>query len=137
MKKQISCFIAKCGNCKKPFERPSLGSYSYGECLFNTIDGKYYVLASAFDSFPEKVKKLIPGNRSGMFWPVLAHLADPIQQLNLTSKIVCPHCNSTNIEVIEGERTGESVVNEVSFLNSTKLSSQELSNLVFTILENA
>ncbi len=137
MKKQISCFSAKCGDCKKPFERPSLGSFSYGECLLNTIDGRNYVLVSAFDSFPEKVKGLIPENKSELFWHLLAGLADPLNEKNFTEKIVCPNCCSTNIEVVKAERVGECEVNEASFYNASKLSNAELIEHISTIAKNA
>lgn len=137
MNRKIPLFSAKCGDCKNQFERPSLGSFSYGENILSTIDGKCFVLVSAFDSFPEKVKNLIPESKSEMFWVALADLADPIQHIKLTSEIICPNCYSTNIEIIKGERTGEVAVNEASFLNASKLSNTELSNLVFTVLKNA
>lgn len=137
MKKQISYFSAKCGDCKRPFKRPALGSFSYGEYVFNTVDGKNHVLASAFDPFPEKLKDLIPKNKPELFWRLLAMLADPLNEANFTSTIVCPNCRSTNIEIVKGEYIEESEINEVSFLNASKLSGSELLSLVSTLVKNA
>lgn len=65
-----------------------------------------------------------------MFWTILAKLSDPVDDLNLTSEIVCPNCGSTSIEMIEGDLKGELMIDDASYIRASSLSEKELSEFV-------
>ncbi|WP_348945345.1 hypothetical protein ABHF33_01710 [Chitinibacter sp. FCG-7] len=134
MNKEISTYLAKCGNCKQIFAHPSLGDFAYGEIIFCSIDGQQYTHASAFSEFAQKISRLMPDNSSD-FWDVIASLVDSIEDRKYSPHIHCLFCSSDNIEFWEGERIGVMNVSEASFLAAAALPEHELKLLVAQICE--
>jgi DNA-directed RNA polymerase subunit RPC12/RpoP len=126
MNKDIATFEAKCAECGKAFEHPSLGDFAYGENIFYTNDGMHQVWVSAFSAFPQRVKKLIDGPQPMKFWDILASCADPVNGQKFVAKIICPHCNSDGLESWEGRRIGMTSIQEATFLRVLDLEDSTL-----------
>ncbi|MDR2212004.1 MAG: hypothetical protein LBE21_00040, partial [Pseudomonadales bacterium] len=57
--REIPTFAAKCAQCEESFDRPSLGDFSYGKVILNTIDGRHFATVNGFDEFPERVRRFM------------------------------------------------------------------------------
>ena len=128
----VPTFAALCADCGKPFAHPELSDFSYGECIFYTLDGKHYARANVFvgdaGAFAQRVSTLHKRCKCepGTFWPVLASLADPVAGKAFTSSIRCPHCGSKNLASWGGKKVGSASVAAASFRSSMALSDQEI-----------
>lgn len=122
----IPTFKAQCGNCGCSFEHPSLGDHVYGEMILCTADGKHFAWASAFATFPQRIRALMRALPAGSYWRAVAALADPISSQRLTAELHCPHCSSTNIASWAGDRIGSANVQAASFFQAEALSSEAL-----------
>ena len=121
MDKYVPTFEAKCAKCASQFDHPTFGDFTYGEIIFYTIDGKQKAWASAFATFPQRVKSMLDSSRPKDFWGILASFADPIMGQKLVAHLVCPNCTSDCIEYWSGKHIGVELVQEAMFLNSSQL----------------
>jgi DNA-directed RNA polymerase subunit RPC12/RpoP len=136
---EIPTFAALCADCGKSFGHPLLSDFSYGECIFYTLDGRHCVHANVFvgdsGAFAQRVSALHKrcNCKPGTFWPVLASLADPVAGQAFTSSIRCPHCGSKNLASWGGNKTGSTPVPAASFTSALALSDQEIIERVMAI----
>lgn len=134
MARQLIACEAKCRSCHETFSRPGLGDFSYGEMVMNSPDGASYVLASAFGTFPERVRNALPPNETGRFWAVLAMLADHGPSGPYTTTMHCPHCRSANLEYWDGEAAGVALVPEATYSAFEGLDDEELAAKVALLM---
>jgi len=123
---------AKCASCRTEFHHASFGDLAYGEAVLSTSDGRRFARASAGSDFAQRVANLLTGN-DRTIWPFLAALADPIDGLAMTHRIVCPACRSTELESWGGTRLGLTEIPDVTFTASERLTPTELANRVAAI----
>lgn len=116
---------AKCASCGTEFHHASFGDFAHGEAVLSTSDGRCFARASAGSDFAQRVAKLLTGH-DRTIWPFLAALADPIDGMPMTHRIVCPACRSTDLESWGGTRLGLTEIPDVTFTASERLSTTEL-----------
>jgi hypothetical protein len=133
--KEITTTTAVCANCGSSFSHPFLGDFSYGECIFCSIDGQSFAIADAFSSFAQRVAALHKRLecKPTTFWPSLASLADPIAGQLLTISVRCPHCCSKNLASWGGKVTGHTPVPDASYTIASALSDAALGERVMAI----
>lgn len=137
MDKEISTFEAKCADCQKVFDHPSLGDMAYGEFIFCSENGKVYAYCNAFEAAPKLIEVLLPENLVGeLFQPALSALADPIFGQQLTNSIHCPNCGSVNLEYWHGDKTGTMMVKTVTYNHLLSLDRNELKEQVIQFAAN-
>jgi len=137
MDKEISTYQSKCAECSEVFDHPSLGDMVYGKFIFCSENGKVFAYCNAFEVSAKLIDVLLLKNRDAeLFQSALAGLADPIFGQQLTNKLHCPKCHSTNLEYWHGEKSGSMSVTPATYNCLLSLSRDELKLKVSQFLEN-
>ncbi len=126
MARQLIACEAKCRSCRETFSHPGIIDSSYGELVLSSPDGKAYVLASAFGTFPERVRKALSTTEPGRLWKVLAALADPDPSGPYTTTMHCPRCQGVDLEYWNGREAGIALVPEATYSEYEALDDGEL-----------
>ena len=81
-----------CYRCFRTIEYPLLGDFSYGEHIYQTIDGQDFFIATLLDNeVVEQMKEVLKG-KEYKYGDILTQLADKPNGIPLTSKPRCPKC---------------------------------------------
>lgn len=119
MPKSVRFFKNTCPHCKREVGIPSLGSFAYGEFIYQTEDGRSYAYVSAsgnpawrrIDSIFKDVdwKSSDQDYRSRIFQKVLILCADPHEGKRFTTRFpLCSKCG----EKIRGGNDDEPLFDE-------------------------
>lgn len=134
---RITTFEAKCADCKTIFEHPSLGDFAYGEFIFSTIDGSDFLCCDANEVSESILQGLIPEDLTAeQFQKTLVTVVDNPFASQLTLRIPCTKCGSTNLEYWEGQKIGVRNIEKATFKRFSVLSEEEKLKEISTILDD-
>ncbi|MCP4143608.1 MAG: hypothetical protein GY755_25530 [Chloroflexi bacterium] len=113
---RITAFETTCSSCEHVFSVPALSDFSYGQNIFYSEDGRYYIHANAFEASAKLIHVLLPKDcGSELFWFSLATITDKINGKSLSVNARCPRCTSASVKRNLGKETGDMSVVKATY----------------------
>ena len=124
--RNIYYFQNTCNNCYNNIEIPLLGDFSYGELIFQTLDGKDFLIADLIDNKTfSKIEKITNESRNNQIGSqkILTKLADPFKGKAYSETFpICPICRKELRRYNDNKKTTRHIINYVSWSEFENLS---------------
>ncbi len=136
----VAAFETTCLNCNEIFLTPRLSDFCYGEFIFGCHCGKAFAYHTTFDPLTTIFDLLCHIHQNdrldnNSLYDFSCYFADKINGHQLSNKIVCQKCKSTNLS-IEIKKAADWDIPETSYSTLYSLSKDELLEAFNKFLES-
>ena len=127
----------ECPHCFNNIEYPLLGDFIYGELIFQTTDAQQFALAVLIDNVTFKficdfLKTF--KNKNADPQEILARVADPLNDMEFITDIICPICRHKQRNYIDNFRKRLQEIPLVTWDNFENISEEDKLELISEII---